>query len=222
MTGYIGKATNRNGDINGTYAQTEAEAQWGNMNGTIVSFDPATQTATIQPSYRPTHNGEKIDMPELLEVPVRMPRGGNGAMTFPVQAGDKVRLSPMMRASEDYHTGDDDSAGNWARYSDISDMEASLEGGDSLTDPITNYDSENVHVRFSPDGSYGIRGSKDGKIKIEGAQGNIYELIADFMDLVADDGLNIKTGSSIGTGIHELENKSELMAIAAKIRAMAL
>ena len=222
MSGLIGKTTNADSDYIENYTRSERENQWGPINGEIVSFDPMRQTAEIKPLYKPTVGGEKIDMPNLPDVPIQFERGGGGATTRPPKAGDKVLLTPKMRSNDSYHNGGDDESGEWTRSFDLSDMEASLTGGNSLDDPIKNFDPDNAHIRFDEDGNFGIRGSQDGKIKIEGAQGNIYTLIAEFMELVAGDGLEIKTGSSIGTGIHALENKAQLLEIASKIRAMAL
>lgn len=220
MPGHLGKTTNWQRDVVGTQTQAERLDQWGEIEGEIKSFDAAKQTATIQPLYKPKHNGKPIDMPELLEVPVRFLRAGNGALTHPVAVGDKVTLRPKMRSSEKYHTESSGEASD-ARSFNLSDMEAHLDGGESLQDPIQNFDNSNMHLRFNESGSYGIRGSKEGKIKIEGSEGNIYDLIATFMELVASDQLAIAYGSSAGSG-HALQNKAELLEIAGKIRAMAL
>jgi hypothetical protein len=220
MPGRLGKTTNHPDDVAGQQTLDERQATWGEIPGKVVSFDPATQTATIQPLYKPRHNGKAVDMPELYEVPVRMARAGKGGVTYPVAAGDYVTLRPQMRSTENYHSDDDGEASD-ARSFHVSDMEAHLEGGESVKNPIKNFDAENVHVRFSEDGSYGIRGSSSGKIKIEGSEGNIYALIAEFMEIISNDRLMIAYGSSAGTG-HALEKKAELNAIAAKIRSMAL
>lgn len=221
MGGYAGKTSNHPRDVIGGQARGETESQWGEMTGTIVAFDAAKQTATIQPDYQKRLNGKPTKLPELQEVPVRFPRAGNGAMTFPVAKGDKVVLRPQMRNSEAFHTGDDYVAPD-ARTNSLSDMEAFLDGGEPLTSPIANFDGANVHVRFNEEGTHGIRGSEDGKIAIEGSEGNIYDLLATAIELIASDGLNILSGSSAGNGIHELQHKAELTEIAAKLRAMAL
>src|SRR5690606_10544315 len=107
------------------------------------------------------------------------------------------------------------------RSFNLSDMTATITGGDSLKDPLANFDADNTHIRFNEDGSFGVRGSPDGKFKIEGSEGNLYTIIAEFMELVAADQLLITYGSSAGTG-HRLFNQAPLMALAAKVRAMAL
>ena len=218
--GYVGKTVNLTRESVATQIQAEKENQLGEIPGKIIAFDPATQTATIQPLYKPRHNGQPVDMPELLEVPVRMPRAGNGADTFPIQKDNIVTLRPQMRSSENYHTGEDYTPSD-SRSFNLSDMEAYLDGGESLSNPIPNFDAENRHIRFDPEGQYGIRGSADGKIKIEGNQGNIYDLLATVVELLASDTLQVNYGSSAGTG-HALEHQAQYADIAGKLRAMAL
>lgn len=220
MGGYIGKTTNLREDWASRIAQNERESQWGQIEGEIVDFDSAAQTATIRPLYKPRHNGEPVDMPDLLEVPVRFQRAGHGAVTFPIQPGNKVVLRPRMVSSELYHADGEGEASD-SRSFNLSDMEAYLNGGESLTDPIPNFDNENMHIRTDPEGQFGIRGSKDGKFKIEGSEGNIYDLLATAIELIASDQLQINYGSSAGSG-HALQHAAALTEIAGKLRAMAL
>lgn len=222
MAGKIGKATNRSPDVVENYTRDESNAQWGNINGEIVSFDAATQTATVKPLYRPKHDGEFVDMPDLLEVPIRFPRAGGGAGTSPIRPGDKVRLAPMMRSSENYHSGNADEAGAWQRSNHVSDMEAFLDGGESLNDPIKNFDPDNTHIRFDDDGLYGIRGSQDGKFKIEGSQGNVYLLIQEAVDLCGDGFEKLALEPTLTYTSEYASIETQLKTIAAKLQAMAL
>lgn len=218
--GYRGKTTNSGRESTAVQAQAEREAQWGELTGKVVSFDPATQTATIQPDYRPMHNGEPVDMPELQEVPVRFQRAGGFVITTPIKAGDKVTLRPQMRSSESFHSDGTYETPGDARSASLSDMEAFLDGGESLTDPIVGFNNSNLEIR-SADGSFKIEMSEDGKFKIEGAQGNVYDLLAQVVELLASDQLQINSGSSAGSG-HELQHRSQYATIAGKLRGMAL
>ena len=180
--GQLGKATNWPDDAAGQRVLDERQSMWGEISAKVVSFDPAAQTATVQPLYKPRHNGKAVAMPELYEVPIRMPRTGNGAMTFPMAEGDFVTLRPQMRSTENYHDKEDGAASD-ARSFSIADMEAHLAGGESLKNPIKNFDDKNVHMRFNDDGSYGLRGGTDGKIKVEGSQIKLQGSQGDLMDL---------------------------------------
>lgn len=219
MVGLLGKTTNWEQDVNEAVATDERNAMWGEIPGEIVSFDPAKQTATIKPLYKPKFNGKPVDMPNLLEIPVRFTRAGNGGITFPIAPGDKVTLRPQMRSSENYHSDGDGSASD-ARSFNLSDMEAFLDGGESASDPIPNFDPDNVHVRFDPDGNFGIRGSKEGKVAIEGAEGNIYDMVARLAEMFAEHQTVVTAGSSAGQYNHDL--RGEALEIAAKLRAMVL
>lgn len=220
MTGYLGKTTNAPREVVGAQAQAERESQWGEIPGRIVSYDPATQTAKIQPLYKPKFNGQPVDMPVLEEVPVRFQRSGGMAITSPIKPGDNVTLRPQMRSMDNYHTDGDGSASD-ARSFHLTDMEAHLAGGESLKDPLQNFDNENLHLRATQDGSKGIKMSGAGKVKIDGAGGDLMDILATFMELVAGDQLQINYGSSAGTG-HQLQNKTELLALAAKVRGMGM
>lgn len=219
--GYVGKVPNTRHDIVAQQALAEREAQWGEIPGRIIDFDAQTQTATIQPLYKPRVFGKPIDMPELLEVPVRFQRAGNGAVTFPVKAGDMVTLRPQMRSSENYHVDDDGTASD-ARSLNLSDMEAFLDGGESLTDPISNFDNENMHVRFDPDGQHGIRGSADGKIKIEGSEGNIFDFLVQNVEKTAEGFTLLGTEPDLVHRVQYAEIGEDLTELAEKLRAMAL
>lgn len=183
--GYNGKTINREREVVAMQAAGERESMWGPIDGEIVDYDPAKQTATIKPLYKPQHNGKSIDMPNLMEVPINFSRSGQGAFTYPMPAGTRVRLTPKMRSTENYHTADDGEASDTRSFA-LSDMEATIDGGDSLTNPLPNVDPANTHWRFDPNGNFGIRGSADGKIRIEGNQGDIYALTREAIGLCQD------------------------------------
>lgn len=226
--GYIGKTTNSAPDVQSTVARMTAEGSMGEIPGEILEFDAEKQTAKIRPLFEVAINGQVLKMPDLEEVPVRFSVAGQGALTFPVRVGDKVTLRPQMRSTDLYHT-DGTTAPNDERYYNLSDMEAHLDGGDSLKDPIQSFDASRVHLRFKPDGSYGMRGNESGEVTIEiskwavnGAAGNFVDILTQVVEKLAQDGLNVKYGSSAGVGTHELQFKSDYAAFAAQLRSMVL
>ena len=211
--GYRGKTINAGREVVAAQAQAERETQWGEITGTVVSFDPATQTASIQPDYKPRHNGEPVDMPQLDEVPVRFTRAGGFVITSPVKAGDKVMLRPQMRSSEEYHTGGSYTPVGDTRSFSLSDMEAFLDGGEALTDPIPAFNSSNMEIRTA-DGSFKIEMSEDGKFKIVGAMGDWFDMLARLAEIVATH----QTVDESGSWPHDLVG--EAAEIAAKLRGM--
>lgn len=219
MPGYQGKAIRDPADVVGVFSQAETEAKWGAIPGEIVTYDAAKGTATVRPLYKPIVNGQKLDMPDLYEVPVDMPRTANGGMTFPVPAGTKVMLSPQMRAFEDYEEGNEATPTD-ARSFHISNMRASLSGGDSLSDPLPGADAENFHLRFNASGSFGLKGSPDGKFQLNGAEGDVIDLLAEVCETLGVLTTTVSGGSS--AGVWPITQQAALAALAARLRAMVL
>lgn len=217
--GKIGKTTNSANDILSAATQAERDSMWGPIPGEVVSYDSISGTATVQPLYRPIHDGRPIDMPVLYEVPIDMPRTAGGGITFPVPAGSKVMLTPQMRAMDDYDDGGDAIPVD-ARSFHISNMRASISGGDRLSNPMPNVDPDNVHIRFSPDGEFGIKGSPDGKISISGSEGNLFELLVQVIEILATETTDVTYGSS--AGLHPLSHQAEFAALAARLKGSLL
>lgn len=70
---------------------------WTSMPGIIVSYDAATQSASVQPAIQgrqrmPDLTWKFVDLPVLPDVPVQFPNGGGFTLTFPVQPGDECEL----------------------------------------------------------------------------------------------------------------------------------
>jgi hypothetical protein len=222
MGGRVGKTTNWVDDVEDARVDTAQRQQWGEITGTVKSFNSQTQTATIQPDYKPKFNGKAITMPELLEVPVRFARTGAGAITQPVPEGTKVSLRPQMRSTENYHTDGGGEASD-SRMFNLSDMEAHLTGGESLTDPIQNFDNENIHVRAGADGTKGLKvDPKTGKTKIEGPEGDSLALNNDALELIAEGFTKLGTESTLTHRVRYGEIGAALTAIVTKLRGNQL
>lgn len=221
MPGYLGKTTNNPRDVTGQQAQAERDSMWGPIPGEILTYDAAKGTATVRPLYKPMHNGQPVDMPDLYEVPVDQPRTNGMGMTFPIPAGTKVMLAPQMRAMDDYEEGSDGAAYD-ARSFHLSTMRASLAGGDSLSAPLENADGDNFHLRFNADGSFGLRGSADGKFQLTGAEGEIFDILASAIEKDAEGFQLLSTEPEL---VHTGEYASisaDLAALAAKVRGMMI
>lgn len=220
MTGYLGKQTNWPQDTIERIAEGVADRMWGPVPAVTTSAWNG-RTVNVQPLYKPRVNADDLVMPELFEVPLDQPMTGNGGMTFPVPIGTPVMLTPQMRALDDWEEGGEGVPTD-ARSFHISNMRASLAGGESLSQNIENIDLENFNLRFNADASFGFKASPDGKFQMTGAEGNFIDLLASAIELIAADGLDIKSGSSQGLGVHALENRTELIEIAGKLRSMVL
>jgi hypothetical protein len=62
------------------------------MPGEVVSYDPSTQTATVQPALKKNYAGQAISLPLLPLVPVIFPAAAGSWLRLPVSAGDRVLL----------------------------------------------------------------------------------------------------------------------------------
>lgn len=222
MTGRVGKTTYGFDEVVGGVAQDEREDMLGPMPGEVVAYHADRGTIDVQPLFkRRKWDGSPLEYPVLLDVPLDQPRSGSSALTMPVPVGTRVMLTPMMRSGENYELDDDGSPSD-SRSFNLSDMHASLAGGDSLSSPLSNVDPDNMHLRLDGDGQFGIKGSPDGKIAIEGAQGNVYALIGDAVEL-AQQGFDLL--SSEPELIHVAEYASiasQLGDILGRLRAMQL
>ena len=104
------------------------------MPGTVVSYDRATQTATIRPAIRQTYRGgdgklttEKL--PDIPSVPVLFPTSAAASFTFELAAGDPVILLVGEASTDEYRTsGAEDNDPQDVRRFDLSDSVA-IPGG---------------------------------------------------------------------------------------------
>ena len=69
------------------------------LPGTIVSFDPVTQIAEIQPLIKREFADDSVrNLPLCISCPVMFPRAGGFSITFPVTAGDECLVVFAERA----------------------------------------------------------------------------------------------------------------------------
>lgn len=227
MRGHIGKTTNWERDVIGSQTTAERESQWGPLDGVVTSYDAAKNTVNVKPTYKPTHDGQLVDMPELVEVPINWARTGSGALTFPIPNGTRVRLTPQMRSSENYHVDGSGEPSDKRSFA-LSDMEASIVGGDSLTDPLSNVDTENTHLRFSPDGTFGMKGNEQGEVRIradkiafQSTNEDAFVLVQSAIDLCSQ-GFTLLGTESLDHAPEYASIGSALAVIAGKLETMSL
>ena len=220
--GYIGKTTNKFDEVAGRETTSDREEIFHGIPArTVGPVSADGRTVRVQPIFkRRLPDGSYIDYPELPEVPIDYLTTGSGGMTHPIPVGTLVNLKASSRSMENY---DKDGSGepSDARSFHLSDVRVELAGGDSIKDPIENYDPNNIHLRANKDGTYGAKWSPDGRFQHLGSHGDIYDLLATVVELLAADTLVIKYGSSAGSG-HALQFQAQYAEIAGKLRAMHL
>ena len=94
-------------------------------------------------------------------------------------------------------------------------------GGESLKNPIKNFDSANHHFRLDEEGNFGLKGSPDGKLALIGNQGNAYTLVADAVKEAGDGFTLLGTEALVHAGEYA-QIGANLLAIEAKLRGMSL
>jgi hypothetical protein len=133
------------------------------MPGIIRSYDEATQSVTVQPAIKRIFIGKgAIDLPVLVDVPVKFPRGGGFVLTFPISKGDECLLSFSQRAIDFWWKNGGVQLPSEYRMHDLSDAFADV-GYSSVPNAVKNVRMDAVELR-SVDGSNRIALCADGSI----------------------------------------------------------
>lgn len=132
------------------------------MPGTIQSFDPATQIASVQLGIKRVFKKEDEEgneqkryeaLPKLINVPVIFPRGGGFTLTFPVKKGDECIVIFNERSIDNWNkNGGVQNPGAW-RMHDLSDA-VCMVGLSSQPNKISGFDANNVQLRNDTGDSY--------------------------------------------------------------------
>jgi len=142
------------------------------MPGIIESFDPVTQTASIQPAIKRvfitregvTETLTPTNLPILINVPVSFPRGGGFSMTFPVVKGDECLITFCERAIDTWHKSGVISLPNAKRFHHLSDATATV-GLSSIPNKVPSYSATATQIK-KDDGSAVISLNADSSIFI--------------------------------------------------------
>lgn len=91
----------------------------------VVSYDAGKQTIKAQitvKAYIQQEDGstKAVDYPQLEDVPVQFPGGGDQVMTFPVKAGDEVLISFASRSVDSWQQSGGDQAPQDAGMNNLS------------------------------------------------------------------------------------------------------
>ena len=124
--------------------------------GTIQSFLPETQQATVTINYKKTFfipdsitgiiSPKLVEYPILAYCPVIFLGGGTGAITFPVEEGDECLVLFNDRDLDNWFAGGSGSPNATARLHSFADGIV-LVGIRSLANVLVNFDTERVSMR---------------------------------------------------------------------------
>ncbi len=117
------------------------------MPGVVDTFDPSTQTCTVQPAIKRVFvDGETVNLPLLINVPVCFPTAGGFSITLPIAKGDDCLIVFSERSIDNWLKFGDIRKPNDKRFHDLSDGMV-LMGLRTNPKALNNYDSNNLTIR---------------------------------------------------------------------------
>lgn len=162
--------------------ESEQAKTWTSAVGTIVRFDAAKQTATIQLAVKgqiktPDGKQKTVDLPLLEDVPVQFPGGGGTTLTFPVKPGDEVLVNFTSQSPDGWQQSGGQQAPASTGRNGLSNGFAQL-GFRSNPRALGNVDTSGAQLR-SDDGKTTIGLSSSGGISIKTDKGVAIESAGD-------------------------------------------
>jgi hypothetical protein len=146
------------------------------LPGIIESFDPDTQTASVQPAIQRIFTTKgAVNLPLCVDVPVAFPGGGDFFLTFPVARGDECILFFSERCIDFWHAQGGVQLPAEYRLHDLSDAFAQV-GVNSQPKKLTALQMTGAELRTRSRSTY-IR-LEDGTIFIKGNivhEGNVHQ-----------------------------------------------
>lgn len=190
MAGHQGTSTRRN-PAEALFAATEAERREINttLDGTIVSYDRATQRAKVQPKLERRFGDKVLQAPVLEEIKVAMPGGGGFGVHYDMKPGDPVTLHVRQRSVDKSQTEGGDANGAPGRMHDLSDALAYPGGGEDAK-VMQNMPAGGAHFGAT-DGKKGMQARADGSTAIVGGPSGSDKLVvnaAGRIDLKSESG----------------------------------
>lgn len=151
----------------------------------VTEFNDKQQTVTLQPAIAGTGaDGAALKLPPLADVPVKFPRGGGFAFTFPITAGDEGLAIFSDRCIDGWFSTGQISQEDDHRLHDLSDG-FFLPGVSSLSRAIGTFRNDAIVMR-QLDGNGYVSIDKSSNIDIDGAKLRVH-CEAEFMKPVVMD-----------------------------------
>lgn len=181
MAGYQGTSTRRDSN---EFLAALPESERGEINttavGTVVGYDPKTQTATVQPKLAMNIGGTVNRAPELMSVPVQHPRAGGTIIHKPLKKGDEVTLHFSQRPLDEAIEDGKDQPNNRGRMHSLSDAVA-VPSAHSKGKQLTNLPTDRMHIG-TEDGKSGFQMKEDGTFDLVKGGDSLLKVV---MDLAA-------------------------------------
>lgn len=168
------------------------------MPAIVTAFDDKRQTVTLQPAIAGTdENGGAITPTVLADVPVKFPRGGGFAFTFPVKPGDEGWVLFADRCIDDWFSSGQVSQAAEHRQHDWSDG-GFLPGFSSLARAISSFRNDAIVMRQLEGTGY-VSIDTGGNVDIDGAKLTVH-CEAEFMKPVTLDDTATISGETTCNG----------------------
>lgn len=168
--------------------------------GIIKSFDPATQTATVQPAISENvrqgqDDAKPTNLPLLTDVPCIFPRAGGYCLTFPVKEGDECLLVFSDMCIDGWWQSGGVQGQMETRRHDLSDASAIL-GITSVPRAVKGYSANSVVLRNEDNDSLFEIVDKTKTINITGAE-NINVTAVSDITVTTDGNITVKAKGNI-------------------------
>jgi hypothetical protein len=163
--------------------------------GTIVSFDPASQTASVQITALAVIGDQTLAYPVLTDCPVFVASGSTGYLTFPIVAGDTCLILFNDRDIDSWFEAGATTAPNSGRLHDLSDGLV-LVGFRHKGNPVPDYSPYDTELRRAK-AVVGL--DEDSLISIRNEITSLKNILTTL--ITALNALNTKTGPDSSTQI---------------------
>ncbi len=167
MAGYQGSSTRKDpAELLAAVTESERREIVTTYDATIVSYDRATQMATIQPKLKRKFGDKTLTPPPIEKVRISMPAGGGFGAHYDMKPGDPVVAHARMRNTDTSQGDGSDADGSPGRMHDFSDSIA-FPGGGADTVKMENMPAGGAHYGAT-DGKKGMQVRADGSTAIVG------------------------------------------------------
>lgn len=170
------------------------------MPAIVVDFNNEQQTVTLQPAISGSDGaGSEIKMSPLADVPVKFPRGGGFAFTFPIVAGDEGLAVIADRCIDAWFATGKISQADDHRQHDLSDS-FFLPGVSSISRAIGAFRNDAIVMR-QLEGSGYVSIDKSSNVDIDGAKLTVHCQTEFIKPVVMDDTATVVGLTSCNGGL---------------------
>lgn len=188
------------------------------MPATIVEYDSATLTATVQPSFRRrTQDDTYISRPTIQNVPVVFPRSGVKGVYFPIAKGDPCLLVFSQRSLDTWLGNGGEIELSDPRLHNINDAIAIPGLGSTQDTPSPAPSDDTLEVRgdkvfmgdknqattpiaVTPGTATGIDAGGGGALNIPAGELDVVSMLGFFMELMLNAHYGVGTDPTSGFG----------------------